>query len=201
MEILNIEKTFLVVWTSFDKDRGGAVGSVNSVQVHEVPRCPEYTANMLDRAKTFYFDSYLPNLIQTQQELQRICMHMQLQLPRTGDGGGSGGGERGGVVAAGAGSGSSDEAPLGPSEYERKAMALISEKVIMASDGAPAVIVRRNQDEEREAAREAAMGDGEEAASMYLNDNALVSAGGFHFGKEVYTMNGEAGESCRSVQF
>ena len=203
-------KTFFVVWTPFDKNHGGEVDSIKSVQVHQVPRCSDYTADMIDRAKTFYFKAYLPALAQTQTELRQIQVQNELRERSGGSLDGDGGGSIGSVGGGGGGGGGggSHEAPLAsatlarvmrcePSEYERSAMDAITNQVVMASDGAPAVIVRRNQDEEREAAREvsgvtAARG---ERPSTQIEDYVRVSAGGFHFGKEIYMMNGEAGES------
>ena len=73
---------------------------------------------------------------------------------------------------------------------EEDKMKSLSRFIVMCADGAPVAIIRRFYDEEAEANAAAAAAAANEAAVAGARKCTEVSAGGFHFGKETYTMNG-----------
>ena len=73
---------------------------------------------------------------------------------------------------------------------EKDKMKFLSRFIVLCADGAPVGIIRRFYDEETEANAAAAAAAASEAAVAGARESTEVSAGGFHFGKETYTMNG-----------
>ena len=77
-----------------------------------------------------------------------------------------------------------------PGDHKEK-MKSLSRIIVLCADGAPVHIIRRFYDEEAEAEAAAAAAEEAEAAiSASARTSTKVSAGGFHFGKETYTVNG-----------
>lgn len=165
MRVMDLPATIFAVWT-----QKYAIGTKESVQVQIIDRNDDFTDEMLEGANDFFWSAYVPRLRQLKDS----------------------------ITSAQAAAGSNARTGLSPAkkrnkramtEDEKSAMEHIHKRVVLCADGAPCVIAQRYHDVQREAG---GGGGGGGASPPTPGDLAPteVSAGGFHFGKECYTMVG-----------
>ena len=189
MKVMGIQSTLFAVWTQkYD------VGTKESVQVQVVERNEPFIDSMIDDSRDYFWKHYIPRLRELKEEVRKARELADGSLHAVDlmddDGGVASSKRPREEEAAGSSSSSSSSstkkkkkgrgATRTMTATEKGKMESLSHFVVTCADGAPVHIIRRFYDEEA--------GDaGREGQVRY---HTQVSAGGFHFGKETYTVNG-----------